>query len=112
MMRRPYKVILVVTITSVLLAGNGRPVEAQEKTPDLQMLLNLDLFGGPPSGSSVGSPTDGRTSAAGPSMLDQIRALNTMGYLRSGPSNHQLPPTSPTADGLPSGFPEGSEGPP
>ena len=111
MMRRPYKVILVVTITSVLLVGKGRPVEAQEKTPDLQMLLNLDLFGGQPSGS-VGPPEEGGTSAAGPSMLDQIRALNTMGYLRSGPSNHQLPATPPTPDGLPSGYPEGREGPP
>jgi hypothetical protein len=112
MRRRTYKVILVVTITSMLLVGKGRPVAAQEKTPDLQMLLNLDLFGAQPSGSSVGPPADGSASAPGPSMLDQIRALNKMGYLRSGPSNHQPPPPPPAAAGLPAGYPDTREGPP
>lgn len=112
MRRRTYKVILVVTITSMLLVGKGRSVGAQEKTPDLQMLLNLDLFGAQPAGSAVRPPPDVSTSAPAPSMLDQIRALNTMGYLRSGPGNQQPPATSPGADGPPAGYPDRGEGPP
>ncbi len=52
-------------------------MRAQDKPPDLQMLLNLDLFGAhPPSGAPNSSGGDAPTS-----MLDQIRALDAMGYL-------------------------------
>jgi len=76
-----YKVILVMMLASMLMVGKSRRVEAQEQAPDLRMLLNLDLFGAQPSGSPADESTGAGDSATGLSMLDQIRALNAMGYL-------------------------------
>jgi len=73
------KVLLVITASSILLFGTTRQSGAQEKSPDLRMLLNLDLFGAQPGGS----PANG--AEQGPSMMDQIRALNEMGYLGGRP---------------------------
>ena len=80
-----YKVIFVMMLVSMLIVGKSRRVEAQEKAPDLRMLLNLDLFGAQPSGSNADEPSDDGNSAKGPSLLDQIRALNSMGYLGGKP---------------------------
>jgi hypothetical protein len=80
-----FKVILVMTIASMLLVGKGRPVAAQEKAPDLRMLLNLDLFDAQSADSSAVAPTDADSAGMGLSMLDQIRALNAMGYLGDTP---------------------------
>lgn len=50
---------------------------AGEPSPDINMLLNLDLFGATPSSSSDDTTTS-------ESLLDQIRTLNAMGYLGDG----------------------------
>jgi len=56
--------------------------------PDLQMLLNLDLFAAPAGGpASDDAPPGG-------SLLEQIRALRQMGYIPSNP-DQQEPPLPP-----------------
>jgi len=64
-----------------LVTGSTR-IGAQEQPspapPDLRMLLNLDLFR--PHSSDAGNDAAGQGSNN--SMLDQIRALKAMGYLR------------------------------
>ncbi len=90
-----YRVIFVMMLASMLIVGKSRRVEAQEKAPDLRMLLNLDLFGAQPSGSAADASSGDGNSATGPSMLDQIRTLNAMGYLggaRGGQSPSLLAP--------------------
>jgi hypothetical protein len=59
-----------------------RRAQAQDQPPDLQMLLNLDLFS-----SSGGNNSQG--PAPGGSMLDQIRALRQMGYLQGNSEGAQ-----------------------
>lgn len=71
---------------SVALAASFLAVaaaSAADNPPDINMLLNLDLFGA----SRADSPADTNQSA---SMLDQIRTLDAMGFLDgAGPGNGQ-----------------------
>jgi hypothetical protein len=67
-----------------------RQVRAQEQPPNLQMLLNLDLF----SSSGTGDSGYG-DSGTGGSMLDQIQALRQMGYLQSTHNGEPFPPSGP-----------------
>ncbi|MGA9723678.1 MAG: hypothetical protein WBQ86_14560 [Candidatus Binatus sp.] len=72
-----------IMLSAAMLVGTetGR-ISAQDTTPDLRMLMNLDLFeprtneakGAPSSAASSSPPTDD-------SMLTQIRTLDAMGYL-------------------------------
>jgi hypothetical protein len=84
------KVIVVMMVTSMLFVGKAGWAEAQEKAPDLRMLLNLDLFSTQPSGSSNSPSGSIDSSQPNLSMLDQIRALDAMGYL-GGAARNQLP---------------------
>ncbi|HZP45563.1 MAG TPA: hypothetical protein VFB15_07925 [Candidatus Binataceae bacterium] len=52
---------------------------ATDSNPDINMLLNLDLFSSSASAAPDATPDTG--NAAPESMLDQIRTLNAMGYL-------------------------------
>jgi hypothetical protein len=52
-------------------------INAQDQPPDLQMLLNLDLFGK----AAGGEPAAGESAPDPSSLLDQIRTLDAMGYL-------------------------------
>lgn len=63
-----------------------RRVRAQEQAPDMQMLLNLDLF------SSSGADKT-QAPVPGGSMLDQIRTLRQMGYLQGNAGAGQTPPS-------------------
>jgi len=92
-------VIFVMMLASMLIVGKSRWVEAQEKAPDLRMLLNLDLFGKQPSGSAAAAPSGEGDSATGPSMLDQIRALNSMGYLGGAPDGRSPTLLAPGGNG-------------
>lgn len=83
------------TLASLLLVGKGHRTAAGEPAPDLRMLLNLDLYGAPPSGASSNGSTTG-DAAAPSSMLDQIRALSAMGYL--GKAKRGAPPAVPASD--------------
>jgi len=75
-----------------------RQVRAQEQPPNLQMLLNLDLF----SSSGTGDSGYGNSGAGG-SMLDQIQALRQMGYLQSNRGEPFPPPSgSPPSEFTPS----------
>jgi hypothetical protein len=105
-----HKVALVILFASMLLFAKGQRAEAQEETPDLHMLLNLDLFGAPSKDSSPPGAGDSGNETEVPSMLDQIRALNAMGYLAKGGQ----PPVTPAGnenDGSPEGPPAGGEAP-
>lgn len=94
------RVILTMALAmTISLLGSVSAAEAQQPPPDLNMLLNLDLFGAPAS--------EPNPDAASPdaSMLDQIRTLDAMGYLSDGgtvpdPEFLAAPPTdsqAPTA---------------
>lgn len=98
-----FKVILVMTIASMLLVGKSRRVEAREKAPDLRMLLNLDLFDAQSADPTGAAPTDADNAGTGRSMLDQIRALNAMGYLGDTPGAQPPGTLAPTDQG---GFPQ------
>jgi len=56
---------------------------AQDAPPNLKMLLNLDLFESRQNGASA-TPAPGQ-AASDDSMLDQIRTLDSMGYLGRNP---------------------------
>jgi hypothetical protein len=76
------RVVAVVLMGAMVLCGEVVRASAQEAPPDLRMLMNLDLFeprhdvakNAPSSDASADAPADD-------SMLDQIRALDSMGYL-------------------------------
>jgi hypothetical protein len=101
-----HKVVLVLLFASMLLFAKSQRVDAQEETPDLHMLLNLDLFGARPSSSA--EPSAGGNEPETPSMLDQIRTLNAMGYLNQ---SGQAPLTPASNDGSSQGPPDGGEAP-
>jgi hypothetical protein len=85
MLCRGRSVIAGASLLAVLtFMGIGR-AQAQEQPPDLQMLLNLDLF------SSSGGENS-QAPAPGGSMLDQIQALRQMGYLQGNAENAPPPP--------------------
>jgi hypothetical protein len=69
-----------ITLSLAMFAGTGAGrALAQAAPPDLRMLMNLDLFESRPS-NMQGMAAPG-ADAPSDSMLDQIRALNAMGYL-------------------------------
>lgn len=76
---------MIVAAAPLLLSVAG-PSRAQEQPPDLQMLLNLDLFGK----AAAGQTGAGGASQDSQSLLDQIRTLDAMGYL--GRDQQQAPP--------------------
>jgi hypothetical protein len=102
-----HKVVLLILFASLLLFAKSERADAQEETPDLHMLLNLDLFGAQQT-SAPAESSEGGNEPEPPSMLDQIRTLNAMGYLnQSGP-----PPLTPASnDGSSQGPPDGGEAP-
>jgi hypothetical protein len=90
------KTLMMLGTITFAFIGVVRHVAAQQAPPDLRMLLNLDLFSAPPPAASGAQPT-------APSMLDQIRTLNSMGFLAGadtargiepGPTDTQPPDAS------------------
>ena len=79
---------------TIAFTGN-RTSEAQDQTPPPRMLLNLDLFTAQNDDRGPGQPTSGGDD----SMLQQLRALRSMGYLSTdGPlpdvdDDSDAPPT-------------------
>ena len=79
--RRRHRLILISTVCIVLLSCGAFTVQAQDSDPpDLQMLLNLDLFRSQPPQDEPG----GRNLNSSGSTLDQIRTLDALGYLSNG----------------------------
>jgi hypothetical protein len=81
--------LLVISTSMALLLTGTSSSHAQDQPPDLQMLLNLDLFDSR-SPAQTANPSD---RVQPPSMLDQIRTLNAMGYL--GPAGQNSAPPAP-----------------
>jgi hypothetical protein len=78
-MKRRRKVAAIVLMGAMVVCGETGRTSAQEAPPDLRMLMNMELFEPRHNDAKsvavpAGSPTDD-------SMLDQIRALDAMGYL-------------------------------
>lgn len=81
---------LASTMLLALLISSAAPARAQnEPPPDLNMLLNLDLFKPNPNAAAQNGG-DG-------SMLEQIQTLSTLGYLGPNGSapNSYAPPAPP-----------------
>ena len=78
-MKRLRKVAAIVLIGTTIVCGETRRTWAQEPPPDLHMLMNLDLF--EPRHDRPQGAAAPATSQADDSLLDQIRALDSMGYL-------------------------------
>jgi hypothetical protein len=83
------KAIAIMILTTTLVFVDTRLTSAQDAPPDLRMLMNLDLFApssnGSKGGSEKGAPGTTDAPQSDDSMIDQIRALNAMGYLGSNP---------------------------
>ena len=86
-------------LTAALIASASQNALAQG-APDLKMLLDLDLFTPPPSAKAPaqGSASANAPQAAPPSMLDQIRALNAMGYLGAPHNTMEIQPARNSHD--------------
>ena len=83
------KAIAIMILTTTLIFVETRRTSAQDAPPDLRMLMNLDLFA-PSSNATKGAPDKSApgindTPQSDDSMLDQIRALNAMGYFGENP---------------------------
>jgi len=78
-MKRLRKVAAIVLIGTTVVCGETRSARAQEPPPDLHMLMNLDLF--EPRHNRPQGAAAPATSPIDDSLLDQIRALDSMGYL-------------------------------
>jgi hypothetical protein len=97
-MQSPGRSIIAGTIVLAALTFTGiRRVQAHGQQPDLNMLLDLDLFS--PSGADPS-----QAPAQGGSMLDQIQALRQMGYLH-GNGEDAPPPPPPGYGGEGAPFP-------
>jgi hypothetical protein len=95
MRRARSKLMMVVAFAAALSAGkSSRAAAQQDETPDLRMLLNLDLFGR--SQEQPGGANPHGSSA--PSMLEQIQTLRAMGYL-SGANATAATATDPPPTG-------------
>jgi hypothetical protein len=77
-----------------------RRASAQDATPNLRMLLNLDLFESRQS-NIESTPVPGAV-APDDSMLQQIRTLNAMGYLGNHPGDAGNHPPRAAAGAPPS----------
>lgn len=88
------KMISIMLFASTLLSieiWQTAAQDSQSNPPDLRMLMNLDLFESHPN-----QPNGGLAPPQNDSMLDQIRALNAMGYL----GNHGDNPNPPVPNAL------------
>lgn len=68
---------MTMLLAATIAFTGSRTSEAQDQTPPPRMLLNLDLFTAQNDDRGPGQPTP----AGGDSMLHQLRALRSMGYL-------------------------------
>jgi hypothetical protein len=71
--------MVVLLLLGALVLGGVVMALAQGGPPDLRMLMNLDLFQ-PRNNNGKGTPA-AASSPSDDSMLDQIRTLDSMGYL-------------------------------
>jgi hypothetical protein len=78
-MKRRRKVAAIVLIGTMVVCGETGRTSAQDAPPDLRMLMNMELF--EPRHNDAKNAAAPATSPTDDTMLDQIRALDAMGYL-------------------------------
>lgn len=79
-MVRGHSLTVTILVAAAIMFVGSRTSFAQDQTPSPQMLLNLDLFAPSNDRAANGS------GAGDDSMLRQLRALRSMGYLNdAGP---------------------------
>ena len=78
-MKRRRKVAAIVLIGTMVVCGDTGRTLAQDAPPDLRMLMNMELF--EPRHNDTKSGASPAASPTDDSMLEQIRALDAMGYL-------------------------------
>ncbi|HLH75478.1 MAG TPA: hypothetical protein VKV28_01605 [Candidatus Binataceae bacterium] len=94
--------MVAIAIASAIVFGAVRWSLAQEGTPALDMLLNLDLF----------TPT--QNAGNGRALLDQLRTLNDLGLMHRHEGQDQPPPPSAASGNtlqIPSAAPPSSDQP-
>jgi len=101
-MRVIHRLMITLTFAGTLLVSRAIAARAQSDPPDLKMLLNLDLYGG---SQAKGSSAAGAPGEQAPSMLDQIRTLRAMGYLKG---EKQKSAAAADAGGTQAGQPAGN----
>ncbi len=87
-MRRPGRKASIAVLAACALMVGG-VAAAQEPPPNLQMLLNLDLF--------ADNARGGQKSGGGDSMVEQIRTLHALGHLRTKQNNQRAAEPEDTA---------------
>jgi hypothetical protein len=89
--------VVLLLLGALVLGGGVVMALAQGGPPDLRMLMNLDLFE-PRHNNGTSAPT-AAASPADDSMLDQIRTLDSMGYLgnHNGANANSAPAPRATA---------------
>jgi hypothetical protein len=81
MPRQGRNVATFMLLVTALIFPRVGSAAAQDQPPNLRMLLNLDLFAAHPPNTN-GAQAPGNDD----SMVDQIRTLNALGYLRAKPN--------------------------
>ncbi len=106
------KVVAIMILTTTLIIVETHQASAQDAPPDLNMLMNLDLFASRSKArnDAPGTGTPGIADAAAPgaddSMFAQIRALSAMGYLGdNADSARAAAPGNANGDVAPSSLP-------
>jgi hypothetical protein len=80
MKRSGLSLVAIKVLSMALILSCARSAWAQDSaSPDMRMLLNLDLFRSRPQASSASQTGDSNGS-----LLEQIRTLNALGYLDQG----------------------------
>ncbi len=105
------KVVAIMILTATLVFVENHDTAAQDDPPDFRMLMNLDLFASRPSDVKDAPEMKGAPPpASDDSMLDQIRALNAMGYLGDNRGSVYAAPAHTGGEPAPSSAPENFEG--
>jgi hypothetical protein len=93
-MKRRRKVAAIVLIGTMVVCGETGRTSAQDAPPDLRMLMNMELF--EPRHNDPKSAAAPAASPSDDSMLEQIRALDAMGYLGNHKGGGSGPPVEST----------------
>jgi hypothetical protein len=105
-MKLRLKVVEIMILTATLVFVENHDTAAQDDPPDFRMLMNLDLFASRSSDVKDAPEMKGApASAPDDSMLDQIRALNAMGYLGDNRVSGYAAPAHTGGESAPSSAP-------
>ena len=113
-LRRRVAAIMLIAAMVLCSEGETRRALAQDAPPDLRMLMNLELFEPRHNDArSAPSPDAPPSAPTDDSLLDQIRALDSMGYLGNHEGGGNGAPAPRAAEEAPeSEPPESADSPP